>query len=569
MSVDLVSDAELKTLLDLSRETAQEGITHGTVRDFCQGADLCPKLLRYNNDIKDSQRFWTLKTILATQPVGATLIEIGAGEPVVADILGRLGYRVIVVDPYEGAGNGPLDVDHFKRLYPHVEYLVEWFSDSLTQLEPGMADCCYSISVVEHVPIPTLSTITDGIRKFTKKGGTTVHAVDFVAMGAGAEYHTEMVRTFADLLGYPEETVDAALARAANDSDTYYLSAEAHNRWRGTVAYDQFPMRKVHSLQIVGFKPSPAPRKRAEGVASEDSVTKEADRGSESEGERRLRGIAEAARLKSRYDATQIESLVRAADAICANPVLSAWVDVELFNGRRMQVNLRDEVGRQIFVHKAYEIELSRYLTKGLNPGHVFLDVGAHHGYFSILAADRVGREGAVHAFEPTPDTYRRLVQNVSVFPWVTTHDVAVGQREGKLTLKDYGEAYAAYNSAFPPRLENSGYTILREHEVSQVSIDGFCAAHSVKPDFIKVDVESMELQVIRGMSELLRFHKPVVMLEVGDFEHLIGSGIPRTVDLCAEMKRLGYSPFEIFEGELKPHIVRESYDYDIIVFTP
>lgn len=548
MSVDITPDAELKGLLSLAGEKFVEGISYGTVRDFCQGHDLCPGLLTYNNDIKDSQRFWTLKTILATQPPGATLLEIGAGEPVVADILGRLGYKVIVVDPYEGAGNGPRDVDHFKQCYPNVEYVIEWFSDKLTAIEPESIDCCYSISVVEHVPIPLLPAIAAGIRKFTKTGGTTIHAIDYVALGAGAEYHSDMVRAFAQLLGYPEGVADRAFEKAAKDPETYYLSAEAHNRWRGTVPYDEFPMRRVHSLQIVGWHPSPS----AQGKHTQD-----------------LERIAHVSKLKSEYDDTRIASLVRAADAVRDNPVLSGWIDVDLFNGRRMQVNLHDEVGRQIFIHKAYEIELSRYLSGALRPGQVFLDVGAHHGYFSILAADCVGPEGSVHAFEPTPGTYARLAQNTRQFPCVTTHNSAVGERAGQLTLRDYGEAFAAFNSAFPPRMDQGARPVLQEHVVPQVSLDDFCRSHAVTPDFIKVDVESMELQVVRGMTEILRTRRPTVMLEVGDFPHLIGSGIPRSADLCAEMQRLGYRPFEIVDGALQPHIIRDHYDYDIIVFLP
>src|ERR1700730_3832195 len=122
MSQELVSDAELQKFLQLNRIGPPVGLSYGVVGDYCEGFDIAPRLLSYNNDLKDLQRYWMLKTIVALLPSGATLLEIGAGEPMVADILGRLGYRVIVVDPYEGAGNGPTDVDRFKELYSHPEY---------------------------------------------------------------------------------------------------------------------------------------------------------------------------------------------------------------------------------------------------------------------------------------------------------------------------------------------------------------------------------------------------------------------------------------------------------------
>ncbi|MGU3544293.1 class I SAM-dependent methyltransferase [Methylobacterium sp. A52T] len=210
----------------------------------------------YNNDLKDSQRFWTLKTILATQPVGSTLLEIGAGEPIVADLLGRLGYRVIIVDPYEGAGNGPKEIDHFRRTYKSVEYVVDWFSTDLVAIAPGSIDCCYSISVIEHVPLSSLQDIAQALRYFTKPDGSTIHAVDYVALGAGAEYHWTMYQTFSALLGYTEEAATRSIQSARVDPDTYYLSAEAHNRWRGTTPYENFPMRRVQSMQVVGWRGS-------------------------------------------------------------------------------------------------------------------------------------------------------------------------------------------------------------------------------------------------------------------------------------------------------------------------
>ena len=131
MSINLVSDVELQQarLSITSHEISK--LSYGTVRDYCGSYDLFPKLATYNGDLKDQQRCWMLKSILATVPIGSKIVEIGAGEPIVADILGRLGYSVVVVDPYEGAGNGPIAVEQFKSMYSHVDYIVDWFSTNL------------------------------------------------------------------------------------------------------------------------------------------------------------------------------------------------------------------------------------------------------------------------------------------------------------------------------------------------------------------------------------------------------------------------------------------------------
>lgn len=251
MSNHVVSEEELSKLWRFADKGMPHGLSYGTVRDYCEGFDLYPQLVTYSNDLKDLQRFWMLKAIIATQPKGATLVEIGAGEPLVADLLGRLGYRVIVVDPYEGAGNGPTTADHFKGMYTNVEYVIDWFSPRLAGVRPSSIDCLYSISVVEHIPLDVIGVVVEGMKLFAKPGATSLHAIDFVAGGAGDVYHHQMLRSFATLLGLSSRAVDDMLVAAASDSDTYYLSAEAHNRWRGTVPYDEFPMRRVLSAQIM------------------------------------------------------------------------------------------------------------------------------------------------------------------------------------------------------------------------------------------------------------------------------------------------------------------------------
>ena len=66
---------------------------------------------RANGDLKDVQRPWVLKAIVGAVPPGSRLLEIGAGEPLVAELLARLGYDVTVVDPYDGRDRGPTDLE--------------------------------------------------------------------------------------------------------------------------------------------------------------------------------------------------------------------------------------------------------------------------------------------------------------------------------------------------------------------------------------------------------------------------------------------------------------------------
>lgn len=75
-------------------------------------------------------------------------------------------------------------------------------------------------------------------------------------------------------------------------------------------------------------------------------------------------------------------------------------VEATIVNGRKMLVDLRSAVGRGIFATGQFDPAVFEPLRAALKPGGTFLDVGANVGYYSMLALDLVGAQGAIHAFE-------------------------------------------------------------------------------------------------------------------------------------------------------------------------
>jgi SAM-dependent methyltransferase len=231
-------------------------LSYGTVQDFCDSSDHLSFLSNIQGDLKDLQRPSALKLILSLLPQGSSLLEIGAGEPHVAHALARLGYAVTVVDPYDGSGRGPIEYQHYVEKYPEVNVIRSTFSDALTWIQPHSIDCVYSISVLEHVHQFALVKVFAGIRRYLRPGGYSLHLIDHVLAGDGQEFHrkhlAEIVLLQGELEGNsPSESAGAlmeVLGKAAADIDTYYLSAEGHNRWRGAVPYSSFRYRRVISI---------------------------------------------------------------------------------------------------------------------------------------------------------------------------------------------------------------------------------------------------------------------------------------------------------------------------------
>jgi hypothetical protein len=232
------------------------GTSYATVRDYCQSVDELPQITPVDGDLKNVQRPWAAKAILANLPPPARLLEIGGGEPIVSGFLSELGYDVTLVDTYDGFGNGPTDYQRYVELFPHVKIVREYFRPDLASLATGSFDAIFSISVLEHLPSPALSACFEAIAQCLSPGGLSVHCFDFILQGRGeADDLPQAERILQEqhkLSGQSAfEGLPGLLARLSHDVETFFLSPQGHHQWRGGQSYDQFPFRKVVSLQTV------------------------------------------------------------------------------------------------------------------------------------------------------------------------------------------------------------------------------------------------------------------------------------------------------------------------------
>jgi hypothetical protein len=81
----------------------------------------------------------------------------------------------------------------------------------------------------------------------------------------------------------------------------------------------------------------------------------------------------------------------------------------EFQSGFWMRLNLRDLIQQTILLEGIWDPSLTGFNESTLKPGDVFVDVGAHVGYFTLLAARRVGAAGTVLSVEPNPVALQQL----------------------------------------------------------------------------------------------------------------------------------------------------------------
>ena len=163
------------------------------------------------------------------------------------------------------------------------------------------------------------------------------------------------------------------------------------------------------------------------------------------------------------------------------------------------------------FILGFYEQELAELLFQNINKGSVFYDLGAHWGYFSILASKFVGTKGKVYAFEPMPQNFHRLEQNIHInnIKNVTLLNLAVANENGTIKFSDSNDTFAnTYINA-------SSKDFI---EVKATSLDQLMVAKSVlPPHFIKIDVEGAEIDVLQGAEGLIKEHRPIIHLSTHD----------------------------------------------------
>ncbi len=204
-------------------------------------------------------------------------------------------------------------------------------------------------------------------------------------------------------------------------------------------------------------------------------------------------------------------------------------VRVRISDTLSMEVDPADEHGWTLFVERKIEPRVADAFKALLRKGDTVIDVGANHGYFTLLASSIVGHAGRVHSFEPDPPIAKLLFENVRLNNCqnVTLHHAAVSNAEG---MREY---------RFPARPGAPAASA----QVPVVVIDKI-AEEMPKARLVRVDVGGAELLALEGMKELLGYDRPFVLVDADD--NVIRKVHGDASQVLALLRSLGYSPHEL-----------------------
>lgn len=190
------------------------------------------------------------------------------------------------------------------------------------------------------------------------------------------------------------------------------------------------------------------------------------------------------------------------------------WVQIPKgpAQGLWLQVDARFEPH---FLDGQYEWQAQEVLLEHLRHGCCFYDVGAHVGFFSLLAARIVGGSGLVVAFEPDPqnaEILREAAQR-NRMPQLRVVEAAVWSSSGPI---EFQRAHAASG-----RVDGQVGPVANWRDDDRVCVDGVSLDDFVlrgeapPPDFLKVDIEAAESEALKGASRLFDTFAPLLLCEV------------------------------------------------------
>lgn len=205
------------------------------------------------------------------------------------------------------------------------------------------------------------------------------------------------------------------------------------------------------------------------------------------------------------------------------------------------------------FIPKWGESLEDKFMSAKNFEGQTVFDVGGYVGLYSLFFAHKVGPSGKVVVFEPNPLNFEELNYNLKLnnVTNTTTLMLAVGDVPGQLEMAV--SPFLTSRGSLSKEWQSTSGSNEKKFMVDVVTLDDMVEKKKVPaPDFMKIDVEAFELQVLKGAHAVLKKHRPTMLVEVHG---------PLTKELLEEIFQHGYKIThlelgrEIARGEV-PHVL-------------
>ena len=227
--------------------------------------------------------------------------------------------------------------------------------------------------------------------------------------------------------------------------------------------------------------------------------------------------------------ATVLSRTIRSARELAGRPTT---VEVTR-HGIRWRLDLKEGIDFAIYLLGAFEPATQRCYRERVAEGAVALDIGANIGVHTLPLAQVVGVSGRVIAFEPTSFAFEKLVTNVSLnrslHGRITPLQAMLVDAPGTAVSDALHASWPVDGSAdVHPVLRGR---LMKTRGATALTLDDVVKALKIdRADFIKMDVDGNEVNVLKGAHETLSRFKPAILMELApyvfatdkEFEHVL-----------------------------------------------
>lgn len=189
-------------------------------------------------------------------------------------------------------------------------------------------------------------------------------------------------------------------------------------------------------------------------------------------------------------------------------------------DGKGMTVLLPDMTSILWYLFGMGQPDVTCFINNVVTSGSHVINIGAHIGTFTRLAAEKAGPNGKVIAVEPTPRTFTLLKQNCSKIPTITIVQAAAHNSSGqKLIMADFGRRNFSGNRAISHLGESTKHSNLRvpkpkkTFEAETVTLDEIIKSHELRNPVIIIDAERHELEILQGMKVGFQRNRPSAII--------------------------------------------------------
>ncbi|NET35728.1 MAG: FkbM family methyltransferase, partial [Cyanothece sp. SIO1E1] len=212
-----------------------------------------------------------------------------------------------------------------------------------------------------------------------------------------------------------------------------------------------------------------------------------------------------------------------------------------------------------------------------VKPGMIAFDVGANLGDYSLLFANLVGASGKVFTFEPTSSIFSQLQEKIdqSNLNNIYAFQNAVYSRNQEIEFNEFPDDYSVWNSIGKPQMldpQGSGkyIPIIKTELVEAITLDSFCEQHDIQSiDYLKIDVEGAESDVLQGALELLR-KKAVRFIQFEISQNMLKALNRQAKDTFDILLQHGYECHRIQpDGEIGAQVIDSNSFYENYIAFP